>query len=221
MRKMRNMKNFILLSLGITSLFTLSVVAATLSLQLYTKTKSQSPELQNMAKADLVDSIAHPESDTAVQDERLLSISDSIKQGGVGNGELTNPSTKLYFEEIFNDGNVVVTDSDLPYFLYNLDSDQISEMFYDWELKTYSSEGVVFSKRTDSNSPTEDSQSYTVGIHDGHVAVYVTQNGETSLQEVTSTLVSPLPDNDKKRLEGGIEASSEDELIKLLQDYCS
>lgn len=42
-----------------------------------------------------------------------------------------------------------------------------------------------------------------------------------NILEQTDTIVSILPENDRKKLESGISVSSDDELRKLLEDLCS
>ncbi len=157
--------------------------------------------------------------------DRKLSISESLAQGMADDAlePRIRPETRLIFEEYYTQDRATTrTDGEMPYFLYSLTEEKIKEVFPDWELKRFDETELVLAKRIEGSKPEKIRQStYTLGTYDGHVAVYINQNGEQTLKEVTDTLISPLSHTERSKLESGIEVEDEDELIKLLQDYCS
>ena len=60
---------------------------------------------------------------------------------------------------------------------------------------------------------------YVVREIDGRVAVESVSTGK--IVRRTDTMVSILPDEDRKRLKNGIKADSARELRRLLEDFCS
>jgi hypothetical protein len=62
-------------------------------------------------------------------------------------------------------------------------------------------------------------QGFVVKSYNGKVAVF--GEGSTEPGEVLSVYVKDLPEADRKFLEYGISARNEEELSKILEDYCS
>lgn len=61
-----------------------------------------------------------------------------------------------------------------------------------------------------------------MGVHDGFVAIfYNNEEDVTKVKEVTETPISSLPPEERNKLEKGIKVYSEDELIRMLEDYTS
>ena len=60
---------------------------------------------------------------------------------------------------------------------------------------------------------------YILGRHEGMVAVFLP--GGTAPEYVTDAPVSCLPERDRALLEAGLPVWSEEELTRLLEDYCS
>ncbi|HOA82183.1 MAG TPA: BofC C-terminal domain-containing protein, partial [Defluviitaleaceae bacterium] len=63
---------------------------------------------------------------------------------------------------------------------------------------------------------------YVLGVHDGFVAIfYNNEEDVTKVKEVTETPIPSLPPEERNKLEKGIKVYSEDELIRMLEDYTS
>ena len=58
---------------------------------------------------------------------------------------------------------------------------------------------------------------YSLGVLDDRVAVYL----DGALYLKTDTVVSSLPKRDQKKLEEGVSFNSKEELLRLVEDYCS
>lgn len=80
------------------------------------------------------------------------------------------------------------------------------------------------SAQTPTEEPTESSyateyKTYVVKEYNGMVAVF--EKGNTEPVKITDRCVSSLPETDRFKLVGGIEAASDTKLRRLLEDLCS
>ena len=60
---------------------------------------------------------------------------------------------------------------------------------------------------------------FVIKEHNGSVAVF--ENGKKNPIKETETLVADLPLADREILKKGINVSSKEELLRILEDYCS
>ena len=60
---------------------------------------------------------------------------------------------------------------------------------------------------------------FQLGEYEGNLAVF--KLGSPIPIKITSTIINELPDTDQQLLKNGIEASCEEEIDVLLEDYCS
>ncbi len=64
-----------------------------------------------------------------------------------------------------------------------------------------------------------DNKKFQLGEYEGNLAVF--KSGNPIPIKITSTMINELPDTDQQLLKQGIEASCEEEINILLEDYCS
>ena len=65
----------------------------------------------------------------------------------------------------------------------------------------------------------EEHPMYTLSVYNGKIAVF--ENGNPTPKEILDTSISALPASDAARLYAGITAHTEEELQKMIEDYCS
>ena len=66
---------------------------------------------------------------------------------------------------------------------------------------------------------TDDNKKFQLGEYEGNLAVF--KSGNPIPIKITSTMINELPDTDQQLLKNRIEASCEEEIDILLEDYCS
>lgn len=66
---------------------------------------------------------------------------------------------------------------------------------------------------------TDNNKKFQLGEYEGNLAVF--KSGNPIPIKITSTMINELPDTDQQLLKNRIEASCEEEINILLEDYCS
>ena len=79
-------------------------------------------------------------------------------------------------------------------------------------------DGVTSTKEEKLAKPQLESK-FVIKEHKGSVAVF--ENGKNDPIKETETLVADLPLADQEILKKGIDVSSKEELLRILEDYCS
>lgn len=60
---------------------------------------------------------------------------------------------------------------------------------------------------------------YTLGEHEGKLALF--KRGYSMPVEIYDVYLSSLPDSEQSKIEEGISAESDDEILKIIEDYTS
>ena len=76
---------------------------------------------------------------------------------------------------------------------------------------------IAFEGTTKSDNAPTKAALYTVGEHDGKIAVFEGQNDEPI--EITDIYISELPLKDRMLIKQGITANTDSELCRILEDY--
>lgn len=128
-------------------------------------------------------------------------------------------STKMVYEyHYLRDGLTDRIVDTPPYFLLDYTEDALKEAFVDWLVLSFDDREVIMRKEVDSYS----NQYYVVREYEGYVAVfYTTEQNGTFLKEITDSLVSVLPEDERAKLKTGINVTGNDALNRLLEDYGS
>lgn len=98
---------------------------------------------------------------------------------------------------------------------------QLEELFSDWDIKELSPEKIVLQKSINSYSP----QYYKIGSYDSTdgeimVAVFAFDiDGNEILEDITSTPLSLLHENEVSKLDEGIYVKGEEKLYEMLENY--
>jgi hypothetical protein len=145
----------------------------------------------------------------------------TVPAGVAGDGQITRigESTVIVYEyHYLGDGAVERTEEPSPYFMFGMTADEIGRTLPEWEIADFTDDKLVLMKIIDSASI----QHFTVGIHDGYIAVYYS-SGENNgmLKESTNISASRFHESELQRLNDGIRVTGLDMLTRVLQDYGS
>ncbi len=128
-------------------------------------------------------------------------------------------NTKMVYQYYYlKDGVVEKSTEVAPYFLVGLSQFELAEKLMGWEIVSFANDEIVLEKKINQKS----TPNYTIGIKDGFVAVFYDDVvGESNIKEVTDMPITALSEEEQARLLSGIRVKSEDELLKVLEDYGS
>lgn len=126
-------------------------------------------------------------------------------------------NAKIAYEYSYPDGITKRDEEEVPYFLIGVTEDELTEIYYGWDIAGFSQDSVVLRKQLK-----QEGESYIVGVKDGFVAVFYNSAQKTdNIKEVTSTPVNALTPDEQLKLKEGIYVSGRDNLNKILEDYGS
>lgn len=136
-----------------------------------------------------------------------------------GTAEKITPNTKMVYEYYYPVlGETDTAEESAPYFMIDLTFEDLQKYYDDWQVTYFSPEKVVMRK----DVYDERNQRYIVGEKNGYITVFYENDKDGEIvREITSILVSALPEEEQKRLADGITVIGDENLIKILQDYGS
>ena len=129
-----------------------------------------------------------------------------------------SPNSVLIFKTYYKDCEHTEQEIiEAPSQLVNLREDEVEEYYKDWILKGFSNSEVVFAKEIDSIC----NKHYQLKENEaGMVSIYhLEQNGEAKWLEDTDINVEFLPEEDRTRIENGLEVIGEENLNKIVEDF--
>lgn len=131
--------------------------------------------------------------------------------------EKVSPNAILKLKKVYLDcKHNVIEKVELPSELINLNKEKLKEKYKDWNLEDFSSEEIVFSREYTGIC----NEHYLVKIAGDVLGIYtIDRNQKEKLKEKTEIYIGYLPENDKLRLEEGIEVIGKENLSSLLEDY--
>ncbi|MCC8014837.1 MAG: BofC C-terminal domain-containing protein [Eubacterium sp.] len=139
-----------------------------------------------------------------------------IEEAASAPAEAIGSSTKITYEYIYLGGHKETSETRAPKNWQGLTLSEFKEIFDGWQIKEFSSDEVVLAKVLNAYSP----KHYVLGEYEGNVAVYrKNEYEEKTVKQVTSTPVESLPEDERKRLETGIDFYGDEALVKILEDY--
>lgn len=101
-------------------------------------------------------------------------------------------------------------------YMKNISDNEKEEGLFAYEVVSFSAEKVVLRKSFEEENTTI---SYYIGLRDNAIVVYY--EDKKTIYEETGILVDTLPEDERKRLEVGIEVEGEEELFGILEGYSS
>lgn len=87
------------------------------------------------------------------------------------------------------------------------------------QIQNNAEQTIIYNEKQTADQADKKNQSYIIKSENGLLAVY--KKGETTPYMQTGASVKGLPKGDILRLERGIEVDGEENLKKILEDYCS
>jgi hypothetical protein len=158
---------------------------------------------------------------------------DDVPEIGANIGEIARPpapteaeraarlkaGAKIIYEYISQlDGSIEKSEETAPYFLIGKTLEDIKTLYKDWQTLTFTEDLIVLRKAA--NLP--GAQKYILGVLDGQITVFYKNpvNG-SNIKEITSAPVAALPREEQQKLLDGVEIETEDELMRMLEDYGS
>ena len=142
---------------------------------------------------------------------------ENIIQTNAGDSNLS-PNAVLIFKTYYKDCEH--TEQEIiepPNQLVNLGEEEVKEYYKDWTLKGFSNSEVVFYREMDSLC----NEHYQLKENEvGMISIYhLEQNGEAEWLEDTDINVEFLPEEDKVRIENGLEIVGKENLNKIVEDF--
>lgn len=100
-------------------------------------------------------------------------------------------------------------------FLLNMTQEELTNMFADWEVLSFSPLEVHLRQSTQ-----VEYRLYVIGVHEGYIAVFY-DDEHYSIKELTSRPVTALAAEEQQRLQQGIRVTGAEELMRALEDFSS
>ena len=113
-------------------------------------------------------------------------------------------------------GHTTKEEVDVPAEIVNKNKVEVSNIFPQWEVIGFSPDEIVLYREVEGIC----NEHYILKEKDGFLAIYIQdENGEEKLKEVTSIPLEYLPKADIDRIREGIEATGNEELNSILEDF--
>lgn len=131
--------------------------------------------------------------------------------------ELTSPNTILIFKTLYKQCNHEITQrNNIPDNLVNLNKEDISKEYKEWNIDDFSISEITFSREDDGICD----EHYILKDKDGYIAIYtIDKYGKETLKELTQIITSYLPEEDLKQLQKGIKVIGNEKLNATIEDY--
>ena len=105
---------------------------------------------------------------------------------------------------------------EVPIKLVNLGRKELQDYYGEWELKGFSNNEIVLYKEVDGYCD----EHYKIKRNGGKVCIYhLDETGKSKLEKDTDVSMDFLPDEDREKLEDGIEIIGLDNVNKILEDF--
>ena len=113
-------------------------------------------------------------------------------------------------------GHTTKEEVDVPAEIVNKNKVEVSNIFPQWEVIGFSPDEIVLYREVEGIC----NEHYVLKEREGFLAIYTkNENGEEKLKEVTSISLEYLPQNDIDKIKEGIEATGDEELNSVLEDF--
>lgn len=113
-------------------------------------------------------------------------------------------------------GHTTKEEVDVPVEIVNKNQKEVSQIYPQWEVIGFSPDEIVLYREVEGIC----NEHYVLKEREGFLAIYTkNENGEEKLKEVTSISLEYLPQNDIDKIKEGIEATGDEELNSVLEDF--
>ncbi len=112
-------------------------------------------------------------------------------------------------------GHEIAKSSKVPRDIVNLDEKEFEEKYKEYKIEEFSDKQVSIYNEVDKMCP----EHYKIGVAEGVINIYrKDEDGEEELYEMTNISLEYLPEEEKIKLENGIEIIGEEELNSVLEN---
>lgn len=112
-------------------------------------------------------------------------------------------------------GHEIAKSNKVPRDIVNLDEKEFEEKYKEYKIEEFSDKQVSIYNEVDKMCP----EHYKIGVAEGVINIYrKDEDGEEELYEMTNISLEYLPEEEKIKLENGIEIIGEEELNSVLEN---
>ena len=112
-------------------------------------------------------------------------------------------------------GHEIAKSNKVPRDIVNLDEKEFEEKYKEYKIEEFSDKQVSIYNEVDKMCP----EHYKIGVAEGGINIYrKDEDGEEELYEMTNISLEYLPEEEKIKLENGIEIIGEEELNSVLEN---
>lgn len=158
--------------------------------------------------------LAHEEEkniQTNQESENIQSITTSVVEDKISPNAII--IFKIYYQAC---GHTVTQTIDVPKDLVNQGRKEVLKRYKDWDIASFENTEIVLYKDAEGIC----NEHYLIKENNGYVAVYyLDEQGNETLKETTSIVMSYLPETDIYRLKEGIKVIGDEQLNATLEDY--
>lgn len=113
-------------------------------------------------------------------------------------------------------GHTTKEEVDVPAEIVNKNQKEVSQIYPQWDVIGFAPDEIVLYREVEGIC----NQHYILKEKDGFLAIYTkNEKGEEKLKEVTSIPLEYLPQSDVDKIREGIEATGNEELNSILEDF--
>lgn len=170
-----------------------------------------------------------PKKETIIQEEQLAKqdfnvynemnnvLSQEVLATNVREEDKVSPNATLILKTNHKEcGHTTKEEVDVPPEMVNKNQEEVSEMYPQWNVIGFSPDEIVLYREVEGIC----NEHYVLKDREGFLAIYtINENGEEKLKEVTSISLEYLPQDDIDKIREGIEATGNEELNSILEDF--
>ena len=143
--------------------------------------------------------------------ENNVTVSTSLTE------EKVSPNCTIVEKQYFTGCDHLIKNiKEIPEDWINMTEEQILEQYPDWTLESFTNNQIIVSKEKERYC----SEYYVIRTHNDVIGIYtLDENGKETLKEDTDIPTMYLTEEDLEILNKGIQASGENQLHQVLEDY--
>lgn len=143
--------------------------------------------------------------------ENNVTVSTSLTE------EKVSPNCTIVEKQYFTGCDHLIKDiKEIPEDWINMTEEQILEQYPDWTLESFTNNQIIVSQEKEGYC----GEHYVIRTHNDVIGIYtLDENGKETLKEDTDIPTMYLTEEDLEILNKGIQASGENQLHQVLEDY--
>lgn len=152
-----------------------------------------------------------------VENKTEYSVKNDITIETNTKNEKISPNASLVLKKHYIGCNHIIKEyAEIPQEFVNLTKEELQEEYKNWEIEEFTPNKVILIKEEQG----ECGEHYVLKAENGVIVVYKKNtNGNETLIEETGIAIDYLTDDDKEKIEQGINVYGKEELNSTLEDY--